>query len=291
MNSHAQVPTALPLPQEGVVRVYFASRPTPSLSLTTYVDLASDDLSHQSYLHPRPILPLGGPGMFDEHGIMPSSVVNHEGAVFLYYSGWSRGVALPYANFTGLAISEDGGRSFRKVGPGPILDRTFWGPYSATSPHVFKTGDGWFMFYCSGIGWLQIEGKLEHVYDLKIAQSRDGIKWEQTGQVAVAQSHAEEALTRPTVYHDGSKYHMWFCYRGSKEFRGGKNSYRLGYASSENLTDWERTDERSGLHYGPEDWDSEMMAYPEVTSSCNKVYLFYNGNKFGSEGFGVAVLT
>ena len=157
MNSHAQVPTVLPLPHEGLVRVYFATRPKPDLSLTTFVDLEEADLSQQRYLHPEPILPLGGLGMFDEHGIMPSSVVNHEGTIFLYYSGWSRGTSLPYANFTGLAISDDGGKSFRKVGPGPILDRTFWGPYSATSPHVFKTEDGWFMLCCSGTNWLHIE--------------------------------------------------------------------------------------------------------------------------------------
>lgn len=290
MNSHAQVPTVLPLPQEGLVRVYFATRPKPDLSLTTFVDLEDADLSRQRYLHPEPVLPLGGLGMFDEHGIMPSSVVNHEGTIFLYYSGWSRGTTLPYANFTGLAISDDGGKSFRKVGPGPILDRTFWGPYSATSPHVFKSDDGWFMLYCSGTGWLQIEGKMEHVYDLKIARSHDGIKWEQTGQIAVAQSHGEEAITKPTVFYDGANYHMWFCCRGSKEFRGGKNSYRLGYASSVNLKDWERSDELAGLACGPENWDSEMLAYPEVSSVGGKVCLFYNGNHFGRLGFGLAFL-
>lgn len=288
INSHAQVPTVLPLPREDIVRVYFATRPKPGLSLTTFVDLDDVDLSKQRYLHPVPILPLGGLGMFDEHGIMPSSVINHGGAIFLYYSGWSRGTTLPYSNFMGLAISDDGGKSFRKLGPGPILDRTFWGPYSATSPHVFKAEGDWHMLYCSGTGWLQIDEKMEHVYNLKFARSIDGIRWEQTGQVAIVQSYVEEAITKPTVHYDGSRYHMWFCHRGSKDFRGGVHSYRLGYASSVNLTDWARDDQLAGLSCESVGWDAEMQAYPEVASVRGRLCLFYNGNDFGRDGFGVA---
>ena len=69
-----------------------------------------------------------------------------------------------------------------KVGSGPILDRTLWSPYSATSPHVFKR-ENWFMFYCSGTNWVEINGKLEHVYDIKIAESDNGINWEQSGKL------------------------------------------------------------------------------------------------------------
>ncbi len=288
MNTHAQVPTVLPRPAEGIARVYFSTRPRPDLSMTTYVDLDASDLSREVCLHAEPLLPLGGQGMFDEHGVMPSSVVEHAGAIYLYYSGWSRGTTLPYANFTGLAISEDGGRTFKKVGRGPIVDRTYWGPYSATSPHVLRHENSWYMFYCSGTGWLEVEGKLEHVYDLKIARSHDGIKWEQTGSVAIGQSQPEEAITKPTIYFDGEIFRMWFCFRGSKNFRGGAASYRLGHATSSNLLDWTRDDSSAGLAPGPQEWDSQMLAYPEVAEVSGSLCLFYNGNGFGREGFGVA---
>jgi sucrose-6-phosphate hydrolase SacC (GH32 family) len=286
MNSHAQVPTVLHRPTEGIVRVYFATRPKSGLSLTTFVDFEATNLTNQVYLNPEPLLTLGGLGMFDEHGIMPSSVVEHKGAVFLYYSGWSRGTTLPYANFTGLAVSQDGGRTFEKIGPGPIIDRTYWGPYSATSPHVFIHEGQWYMIYCSGVDWVEISGKLEHTYDLKLARSHDGIRWEQTAQIVVPQLRPNEAITKPTVLYENGSFHLWFCYRLSENFRGGNGSYRIGYASSTDLINWERQDERSGIVPGPDAWDSEMLAYPEISVIGKDVFLFYNGNNFGSCGFG-----
>lgn len=285
MNSHAQVPTVLCKREEGIVRVYFSSRPTQNLSLTTFIDLSYENPREQIYLNPQPILPTGKSGMFDEHGIMPSSAVDNNGEVFLYYSGWSRGTSLPYANFTGLAISEDGGRTFRKVGPGPIIDRTYWGPYSATSPHVLKLNNQWYMFYCSGVEWIEIDGKLEHTYDIKIAQSHNGINWEQTGKVAIPQKNKFEAITRPTIYFDGEIFHMWFCYRGSQSFRDGVNSYKIGYAKSQNLFDWERVDDNF-INSGDHLWDSKMNAYPDVKKIGSQLWIFYNGNNFGKEGFG-----
>lgn len=292
MNTHAQVPTALYIPEEESVRVFFATRPKPGLSLTTFVDLDANDVKTHKYLHPKPILPLGDVGMFDEHGIMPSCVLSHEGSIYLYYSGWSRGTHLPYANFMGLAISEDGGKTFHKIGPGPIVDRTYWSPYSATSPHVVKNGSHWIMFYCSGTGWLDVDGNKEHVYNLKIAESCDGIHWNHHRRAtAIPQSHIEEAITRPTVLTNGTKHHMWFCCRGSRSFRGGADSYRLGYASSSDLLSWSRDDDQAGLNYSKEGWDSEMLAYPDICTINKIPYLFYNGNGFGRNGFGAAFVS
>ena len=119
-KSHAQVPTVLI--RDDSIRVFFASRPRQDLSLTTFVDLDINDPSTVLYENPAPILELGGTGEFDEHGIMPSSIINKDGVVYLYYSGWSRGYSLPYHNYTGLAISEDGGDTFQKFSKGPIID-------------------------------------------------------------------------------------------------------------------------------------------------------------------------
>ena len=92
MKSHAQVPTALVLKDR--IRVYFATRPKADLSLTTFVDL-SLDLEEQLYLHPEPILELGHKGSFDENGIMPDCVIEHNGLVYLYYSGWQDSKEFP----------------------------------------------------------------------------------------------------------------------------------------------------------------------------------------------------
>src|ERR1700730_6532217 len=157
MRTHAQVPT--PLVGDGFIRVYFSSRSDPKVSLTTFVDLDIDDPRKILRLNTEPLLELGKPGTFDEHGIMPSCAIRDGHRVFLYYSGWSRGTSVPYTNSTGLAISEDAGETFKKISEGPIMAKSLSDPFSATSPVVLKDGDVWHMWYCSGTGWLEIGGK------------------------------------------------------------------------------------------------------------------------------------
>src|SRR6266702_2970695 len=88
MNSHAQIPTVLV--KDEVLRVYFATRPKPDLSLTTFIDVDINNPERILYVHDKTILDLGQPGMFDEQGVMPSSVCDYQNQVWLYYGGWSR---------------------------------------------------------------------------------------------------------------------------------------------------------------------------------------------------------
>lgn len=288
MKTHAQVPT--PLDCGDIIRVYFASRPEKGVSQTTFVDLDANDPSNVLYVNPDPILELGKPGTFDEHGIMPSCAVRDGNRVYLYYSGWSRAGSVPYTNSTGLAVSEDGGKTFSKASEGPILAKSYYDPYSATSPCVLKNAEGWHMWYCSGTGWLKVREKYEHVYDIKYAYSQGGIFWSPTGDVAIGIEEQGDALTRPYVIELNGMYHMWFCYRGSHDFREGAEAYRIGYASSSDLSHWKREDARAGIALSVDGWDSKMIAYPSILPRNNYVYMFYNGNGFGAAGFGLAVL-
>ena len=288
MKGHAQVPT--PLVCEGFIRVYFASRPEPRVSLTTFVDLGTDDPGKILRLQLVPILELGKPGAFDEHGIMPSCAVRNGNQVFLYYSGWSRAASVPYTNSTGLAVSDDGGQTFKKISDGPILGKSLSDPFSATSPVVVKEEDAWHMWYCSGTGWLQIAGKYEHTYDIKYARSKDGIVWEPSAAPVIPQRTEHEAITRPYVVKGQDGYDMWFCYRGSHNFRDGADAYRIGYAQSKDLQHWRREDDTVGIDISEAGWDSKMIAYPAVVIVKGRTLMFYNGNGFGVDGFGYATL-
>ncbi len=288
MKSHAQVPT--PLVCDNFIRVYFSSRPEPTLSLTTFVDLDAADPARILRLNTTPILELGKPGTFDEHGIMPSCAVRNGSKVFLYYSGWSRGASVPYINSTGLAVSEDGGETFKKISEGPILSKSRRDPYSATSPVVLREEDVWHMWYCSGTSWLEVAGKYEHTYDIKHAQSTDGLDWTPFPGAVIQQRTAAEAITRPWVIKQADRYHMWFCYRGSHSFRDGEDAYRIGYGHSNDLLQWQREDDQAGIEPSESGWDARMTAYPAVVSANGRTVMFYNGNGFGAEGFGYASL-
>lgn len=288
--THAQVPTALILDDR--IRIYFSYRPQANLSMTTFVDLTKDDLSKVLFFNTKPILETGNSGLFDEHGIMPSSTIIHNDEVYLYYSGWQRSIGVPYNNYTGLAISSDQGKTFTKFQKSPILDRTEQELYSATSPGVIKKTDSdWLMLYCSGTDWLTINHKQEHVYDIKSAWSTDGKKWQRVGHSVLPQTSTQEALTRPTLLQTASdEFHCWFCYRGSSDFRNGTEGYRIGYAQSNDGKNWVRMDDKGGLEPSgnPNDWDGMMTAYPEVFMLNDSLIMLYNGNDFGKAGFGFA---
>ncbi|MEQ8170538.1 MAG: hypothetical protein ABRQ38_16745 [Candidatus Eremiobacterota bacterium] len=287
MNSHAQIPAILVKPD--ILRIYFASRPEQCISMTTFIDVDIDDPAKIIYLHDKPILELGRPGSFDEHGIMPGYICEYQGQVWLYYGGWSRRTTIPYSNWTGLAISDDGGITFRRAFDGPLIDRTPLEIYSGAACFILKQKDKWHMWYGSGEEWIKVEDKYEEYYEIKYASSNDGITWIRDGRKIL--SHKEyEPTQRPTVFFYQGKYHMLFCYRGMRDFRDGKNSYRIGYAWSNNLIDWIREDEIAGIETSDSGWDSTMLAYPYVVKGKEKFFLFYNGNGFGKTGFGYAEL-
>jgi hypothetical protein len=83
---------------------------------------------------------------------------------------------------------------------------------------------------------------------------------------------------------------MFFCYRYSSHFRGRQNGYRIGYASSRNLIEWERDDTKAGIDVSDQGWDDEMISYPHVFELDGRIYMAYLGNQVGRYGFGLAVL-
>lgn len=287
-RTHAQVPTAFVLPDR--VRIYYADRNESGKSYTTYLDTDRRNLDSVLYYHKKPILPFGAPGTFDDDGVMPSYVLRHRELVYLYYSGWNRGMTVPYRNSVGVAVSDDDGATFRRLYEGPILERTAREPYIAVTPTILKEGSLWRMWYISGTRWVDVEGHYEPVYVIKYAHSDDGIDWVRPNHQCIPQLHDEEAFSHPTVIKDGERYLMWYCYRNSRDYRDGSGAYRIGYAESPDGLAWTRMDERNGLPVSSEGWDSTMTCYPFVVSFDDRTVMFYNGNGFGRTGFGYAVL-
>ncbi len=287
LNSHAQI--MAPIKLNDRLRIFFSSRPKPGLTLPFYVDFDLETFELLK-LNTKPILELGKPGTFDEHGIMPSCIVRNDKELFLYYSGWQQSVGVPYNNYTGLAISKDNGETFEKYSDSPILDRNNNELYSATSPYVLKEDKIWHAWYSSGTGWYEIDGKLEHTYNLKYAYSHDGKKWIQEGNIGIKSYNDFEALCKPAIIKFKNYFYMWFSYRGSKGFRDGSESYKIGLAHSKDLKNWKREDSLSGIDVSKTGWDSKMIAYPSIIKINNDYVMFYNGNSFGKEGFGYAIL-
>jgi hypothetical protein len=290
MVSHASIPVVEEIRPE-VLRIYFGTRDGNGRSHTSYIEVEAAEPGNIRYIHDRPILLSGKAGTFDDSGIMPSWIINHEGKKYLYYIGWNVRVSVPYHLSIGLAVSEDGGKEFHKISAGPLLDRSLEEPFFNTAPCVLREDDRWRMWYISCTGWDTTSERPEPRYYVKHADSTDGISWRKTGHVCIGYDEKTGAIGRPCVFKDSRGYKMFYSYRSVHDYRTDPTqSYRLGYAESVEGLTWTRLDHQVGIERSASGWDSVMMEYCYFHRYDGRSYLFYNGNGFGKTGFGYAVL-
>lgn len=281
MQSHAAVPIAESL-GEKLFKIYFSSRDKFNRSYTGYAIINIDRPNQILSLSTKPVLTPGELGEFDDSGAMATWLTFNQGRKSLYYIGWNLGVTVPFRNAIGLSINTHGDE-FTRYSSGPIVDRSMNEPHFCASCCVLPGEDFWRMWYLSCTGWRMHGGKPEHKYHIKYAESRDGIRWQRDGLVAIDFANNQEyAISRPSVIHDGDRWRMWYSFRGQ--------SYRIGYAESEDGRQWKRLDGRVGIDVSATGWDSEMIEYPFVFDHKGQRYMLYNGNGYGKTGFGLAVL-
>ena len=294
LSEFAQAPATLVFDE--FVRVYFSCRPSPDengqyVSYSSYVDLDRSDLFKVKEVGEHPILRLGGPGEFDEFGTYPVSVIRHEDEIRAYYAGWTRCESVPFNVAIGMATSTDGGRNFSKAGSGPVLSYSPDEPFVLSGPKIRRFNNIWYLWYIAGRKWKIVDGRAEPVYKIRMATSMNGTDWTKINKDLIeSRVEDDEAQASPDVFYANGKYHMFFCYRYSSHYRGKKNGYRIGYASSTDLISWNRDDSRAGINLSESGWDSEMISYPHVFALDGKTWLAYLGNEVGRHGFGLALL-
>lgn len=294
LQEFAQAPSVLIF--EKFVRVYFSCRPGPDkngqyVSYSAYLDLDRSNLFDIINIAERPVFTLGETGMFDEFGTYPMSVIRHNNKVIAYYGGWTRCASVPFNVAIGMAESSDNGITFNKKGPGPVLSYSFDEPFILSGPKIRRFNNKWYLWYIAGKKWIQGDTRPEPVYKIRMAYSDDGVNWIKHGKDLIESRLEEnECQASPDVFYDGNMYHMFFCYRYSLNYKSKTGGYRIGYASSINMLDWERNDEKAGIDISPEGWDDEMISYPHVFELDSKIYMLYLGNQVGRFGFGLAEL-
>ncbi len=292
MNEFAQAPSVLIF--EKFIRVYFSCRPLADVkgqyvSYSAFVDLNKSNLFEIINIAKKPILKLGELGTFDEFGTYPTSVIRNGTKVLAYYGGWTRCESVPFNVAIGYAVSHDNGETFSKTGNGPVLSYDIDEPFILSGPKIRRFDDSWYLWYIAGKKWIIDNGKPEPVYKIRMASSQDGINWIKFNKDIIKTKLEEnECQASPDVFYYKEKYHMFFCYRYSTNYRGKQNGYRIGYASSNDMINWIRDDSKAGIDISDEGWDSEMISYPHVFELDGNIYMMYLGNQVGRFGFGLA---
>lgn len=293
----AQSPQAVVLSDR--VRIYFSTRCREEATgkFVSHVAFADfdKDLSKVLGVNSEVVLEPGGLGCFDEHGVFPFSPTPVGDEIWAYTTGWSRRVAVSVETAVGLAVSRDGGSTFRRIGPGPVLGPSLKEPCLVGDAFVRKFGGRFHMWTIFGTGWKHYAGEPapERIYKIGHAQSDNGKHWIKDEGHAIV-SHRlgpDECQALPAVIPVDNRYLMVFCYREACGFRTDPaRGYRLGHAWSDDLRVWVRSDEQPMFQQEPDAWDSDMVCYPHLCEIEGRIVLLYNGNAFGRDGFGAAVL-
>jgi hypothetical protein len=282
VKTHAMLPVSDYINGD-IYRIYFSGRDDLNRSLIGSVDVNINEPKKIISISPEPVLGLGNLGSFDDNGVSPTFIVNYKGQKYLYYMGWNKGANVRAAEVSGLAISTDNGQTFERYSRAPIIDRTDKEPYTILVISCIIIENGiWRMWYDSADTW--INNELPR-YNIKYAESNDGINWIRKGIVSVDYKDKDETrVSRASILKENNIYKMWYCYAF------GTGGYRMGYAESTDGESFVRKDDCAGIGLSESGWDSEMICYPNVFVHNNKKYMLYCGNGYGRAGFGYAIL-
>ena len=285
-KSHAMIPTP-DLISHQIIRLYITCCDENGIGRVGYIEVDADNPSKIIKIAEKPVLDIGVPGTFDENGVLQCSILNMpNGQKYLYYVGFELGTKIRYRLLSGLAISTDGGNTFTRVKKTPVLERSDKELYFRGGPFIILDNNIFKLWYVAGSEWAAIEGKEMPIYDIRYQESKDGIHWDDQGTVCIKIGHDDEhGFGRPYVIKDEDKYRMFYSVR-----RRSFAAYRMGYGESPDGIHWVRKDHELGLDVSASGWDSDAIMYAAVIDAGGETYLFYNGNDFGKEGFGYAVL-
>lgn len=284
--SHAAVPTPV-LTAAGNIRVYYTGYDALGRGRPGFVEVSPEDPLRVLRAKEQPLLDIGRPGAFDDNGLMATTVIDAgAGRTYMYYAGFELCHNIRYRILTGLAVSTDGGESFVRHSEAPVLERSgaelFFrcGAFARQEDGLFR------LWYVAGSEWTEVGGKDLPVYDLRYMESVDGIVWPSRGELVLGLRDPDEhGFGRPWIDKGVGGHRMFFSVR-----KRSLGAYRLGFAHSKDGRNWVRDDGLMGLPLSPGSFDSNAMMFSSVISVGGRTYCFYNGDKFGEQGFGAAVL-
>lgn len=282
---YTQVPT--PIVLDDRIRILYAGRinnithiysidlsPPPVLEIISFTDI--------------PIMyPSQEMGTFDDEGVMPSFILKDNGKHYFFYSGWNSRNTIPYHNATGIAEYDPENNSIARLYDGPIMDRTYEHPYLAVTPCVWKDEEIYKALYISGLSWKKHKDRYEPLYVIKFAKSHNLIDWDRPVEQFIESKYELECFSNPSVKVNENGLDILFCSRNCFDYRDDPvRGYKLGYASL--LNDQVSRKDVEWLGDSLPGADDIMQCYPSFFQWEGKDYIVYNGNGFGSTGFGIA---
>lgn len=276
------------LMSDNIIRIWGGVRDKDGVSRIKYIDVSAENPKEILYVSNVPSLDIGNDGCFDDNGVILGAVIPVKDKLHMYYVGFQHVQKVKFVAFSGLAISNDNGMSFKRYAEVPIFDRTNTGRYGRCVHDVFwDENKKCFVCYYTIINdWKYINNIPYPVYNIWYAESQDGIHFSACDNTLCVDTKDDEyRIGRPKVYKTSEGYEMFYTRDTIHK------EYKMGYAVSQDGIHWERRDmELQGLEKSDSGWDSEMTCYPVRLDAKGKSYMFYSGNGMGKTGVGYAEL-
>ncbi|RYZ77828.1 MAG: hypothetical protein EOP05_00370 [Proteobacteria bacterium] len=280
--------TMVPVPKlisADVLRLYVTMCDEDNVGRVGYVDVSTENPSKILGYSRAPAMDIGEDGAFDDSGVLPSALFEHEGKSYLFYSAYQKQTKVPYTILSGVAVASANFETFKRVSTVPILERTDGEMFIRSAVYCVKIAGGFRIYYSSGVAWTRNAVKEVPAYDIKYLESADLFDW--TGAkpaLAIKLEGDEYGLTTPNVYEEDGLFKMTYAIRSVSK------GYRMGYAESKDGREWIRKDEQMQLDVSASGWDSEMVCFGNLFKWKARTYMFYCGNHYGMGGMGYAEL-
>lgn len=278
--SHAANPLPVLL-YNNVYRIFFSARNSANKSSVSFVDI--DILSKEIINNPDEVVfSFGNEASFYSHGVSIGNCYTQNNMQYILFMGWQQKPGEHWRGDVGrlcltqkLKLELNPAKAFMETDQEDKVSLSY--PWVMFHNGIYK------MWYGSTLDWTSENGEMIHV--IKYATSVDGEHWEKHGIAIPYELGVAQAFSKPSVLINATGYHMWYSYRS-----GDGTAYRIGYAHSSDGQEWQRMHNKVGIDVSASGWDSEMLCYPFVFEHKNDIFMLYNGNNYGRNGFGIAKL-
>tara|TARA_B100002019_G_C21228768_1_gene578879 strand:+ start:347 stop:1297 length:951 start_codon:yes stop_codon:yes gene_type:complete len=215
-------------------------------------------------------------GFFDTDGVLYPEILDINKNKYLYYCGWTNLKSFNYNCNIGLAREYK--KKFRRISNAPVFGLNDTDPIGTASFSILRDKNNYTMYYTSFDPWKKIKSKVVHNYYIKIAKSKDGLKWTRKNQIAIPLKGKEIAVAKPSVFKLNNFICMFFSAR--------ETNYGIYFAYSKNGKKFKRLKNKIKLKQGK--WSSNSQCYPAYVDFGEKKFLLYCGNSYGKTGIGYA---
>lgn len=228
----------------------------------------------------KPIMELGLNNTFDDRGTSYPCVFTFHNTQHIFYTGWSNGNKNPFINSLGFGVLDG---KFKKMGPVCInYDKNKVEEIGSIEIKEFNDSD--FMFFTEFHEWKNNSPK----YNIRAAKRSAIDVWDIDQSFNFDEiDSVSSMICRPSIIKYQSKHLMFFCHREKY------TDYQIGLATSDNFFNWNLLSTNIFENILLEDWCNQGQAYPHIYKDLKteNYYLFFAGNSYGRDGFGVLQFT